>query len=96
MVVGLTLLAVHVLGGHAHADPLVSVPLAGHIAGDGHHEDGGACVSVQGVTSMAAAEVVLDSEATPETSTSSHSGWLDRPPTIPRPPRFLLHASFLN
>lgn len=94
---GLAVLALHALGGHAHADLLVPVLLTNHIAGDAHHEGAGACESVQRVAQAGAAEALPTGQSVPEvTASSSRSGSLGRPLAIPRPPRFLLHAAFLN
>lgn len=94
-----TLLALHGLTDHAHADLLASLPVAEHVPGDDHHHAaGGSCemartpsADVDGAASPLAPPFVGLVVAPAPLA----SGILDAREPLLRPPLFLLHAALL-
>jgi hypothetical protein len=97
LVVCISLLVVHGLAGHAHADLLASVPVTEHVPGDAHHDaTGGSCELAR----TPDVDVALSAPAVPPIAL------MVAPRTVPgsafdedqpgsHPPLFLLHAALL-
>jgi hypothetical protein len=97
LVVCISLLVVHGLAGHAHADLLASVPVAEHVPGDDHHDaTGGSCELAR----TADVHVAISAPASPSIAllvapTTVPGSAVDEDQPASRPPLFLLHAALL-
>lgn len=99
LVVCITLVVVHGLAGHAHADLLATVPVAEHVPGDDHHDaTGGSCEIAR--TPTAGVDVAISAPVLPRIAllvaprTVPGSAFDEKQPDS-RPPLFLLHATLL-
>lgn len=99
LLVCVTLLILHGLTGHAHADLLVSVPVTDHVPGDDHHHAaGGSCEMARTPTADVDGAVeapVRQGAAVVIAPRALASAVLGAGETSYRPPLFLLHAALL-
>jgi hypothetical protein len=97
LLVCISLLVVHGLAGHAHADLLASVPVAEHVPGDDHHDaTGGSCeVARTPDVDVAISAPVLPRIALLVAPSTVPGPVFDADQPASRPPLFLLHAALL-